>query len=82
MKLGQTYTIVNDNFGAAGELAIQINGLTLPVRVEKWDAQEISFTLPVVGMAQSADGVFDIAKPDHNLTKAVAVTVVPADVVQ
>ncbi len=79
LKLGQSYTIANDNFGeAAGNLALQVNGLTLPVRVDKWDAQQVSFTLPVVGMAQASEGLFQIMKVDQSLNKSVPVMVVAA----
>jgi hypothetical protein len=79
MKLGESYTIVNDNFGErAGELSLSISGLTLPVRVDNWTAQEISFTIPGVGLAKATDGVFQISNAEHQLAKAVAVTVVPA----
>jgi len=79
LTLGQSYSIANDNFGVnAGEMSLQISGLTLPVQVDKWNAQEISFTLPVAGLAQPTDGVFQIAKADHNLSKAVPVTVIAA----
>jgi hypothetical protein len=79
MKLGQSYTIDNTNFGErAGELSLSISGLTLPVRVDNWTAQEISFTIPGVGLAKATDGMFQISNADHQLAKAVAVTVVPA----
>ena len=79
MKLGESYTIDNLNFGErAGELSLSIGGLTLPVRADNWTAQEISFTLPGIGLAKAADGVFQIANADHQLVKAVAVTVVPS----
>jgi hypothetical protein len=79
MKLGESYTIDNTNFGErAGELSLSISGLTLPVRVDNWTAQEISFTIPGVGLARATDGVFQISNADHQLAKAVAVTVVPA----
>jgi hypothetical protein len=79
MKLGESYTIDNANFGErAGELSLSISGLTLPVRVDNWTAQEISFTLPSVGLVKATDGMFQISNADHQLAKAVAVTVVPA----
>lgn len=79
MKLGESYTIVNDHFGErAGDLSLAISGLTLPVRVDNWTAQEISFTLPGIGMAKATDGMFQISNADHQLSKAVPVTVVPA----
>lgn len=79
LQLGQSYSIVNDNFGEkSGDLSVQISGLTLPVRIDKWDAQEINFTVPFVGLDKPADGVFQIAGADHNAIKAVPVTVIAA----
>jgi hypothetical protein len=79
MKLGQSYTVDNTNFGErAGELSLSISGLTLPVRVDNWTAQEISFTLPSIGLVKATDGMFQISNADHQLAKAVAMTVVPA----
>ncbi len=79
MKLGESYTIDNTNFGErAGELSLSISGLTLPVRVDNWTAQEITFTLPSVGLAKATDGMFQISNVDRQLARAVAVTVVPA----
>jgi hypothetical protein len=79
MKLGESYTIDNTNFGErAGELSLSISGLTLPLRVDNWSAREISFTLPGVGLVKATDGLFQISNADHQPTKAVPVTVVPA----
>jgi hypothetical protein len=79
LQLGQSYSIVNENFGEkSGDLAVQISGVTLPVRIDKWDAQEINFTVPFVGLDKPADGVFQIAGADHNPLKAVPVTVIAA----
>ena len=79
LKLGQSYTIVNDSFGEkSGDLSLAISGLTLPVRVDNWDAQQITFTVPFVGLDKATDGMFQIAGADHNLSKAVAVTVIAA----
>jgi hypothetical protein len=79
MKLGESYTIDNTNFGErAGELSLSISGLTLPVRVDNWTSQEISFTIPGVGLVKATDGMFQISNADHQLALAVAVTVVPA----
>jgi hypothetical protein len=79
LKMGQNYAIANDNFGeAAGNLALQVNGLTLPVRVDKWDAQQVSFTLPAIGLAQASEGMFQIIKADHSVSKSVPVMVVTA----
>jgi hypothetical protein len=79
MQPGKTYTIVNENFGeSAGAMALQVNGVTLPVHVDKWDAREITFTLPAVGLAKATDGVFQIMKVDHTAARTVAVEVVAA----
>jgi hypothetical protein len=79
MKLGESYTIDNTSFGErAGDLSLSISGLTLPVRVDNWTAQEISFTLPGLGLVKATDGTFQISNADHQLTKAVPVTVVAA----
>ena len=43
--------------------------MTLPVRVDKWDAQQITFTVPFVGLDKATDGMFQIAGADHNLTR-------------
>jgi hypothetical protein len=79
MQLGQTYTIVNENFGeSAGGMALTINGLTLPVQIDRWDAREISFTLPTVGLAKPAVGMFQIVKADQTPARTVAVAVAAA----
>src|SRR5262249_46127120 len=79
LKLGQNYTIANENFGEnMGALALTINGLTLPVQIDKWDAQQVSFTMPAIGLAQSSDGMFQIVKADRNVSRSVAVMVMPA----
>jgi hypothetical protein len=79
LKLGQNYTIANENFGEnRGALALQINGLTLPVQIDKWDAQQVSFTLPAIGLAQAADGMFQIVKADRSVSRSVPVIVVAA----
>jgi hypothetical protein len=79
LQLGQSYAIANDHFGEqAGNLSLQISGVTLPVRIDKWEAQQITFTVPLVGLNQPTDGVFQIAGADHNLNKAVPVTVIAA----
>jgi hypothetical protein len=80
LKLGQSYTFANTNFGStAGELAVQISGLTLPLRIDKWDAQDVGFTLPTVGLTDPVDGSFLVTDAEHHLVKTVAVTVLPAD---
>jgi hypothetical protein len=79
LKLGQSYSIVNENFGEkSGDLSVQVSGVTLPVRIDKWDAQQINFTVPFVGLDKPTDGVFQIAGADHNQTKAVPVLVIAA----
>jgi hypothetical protein len=79
LKLGQNYTIANENFGEnMGALALTINGLTLPVQVDKWDAQQVSFTMPAIGLAQASDGMFQIVKADRNVSRSVPVMVVAA----
>lgn len=79
LKLGQSYTIVNDHFGdQAGDLSVAIGGVRLPVRVDKWDAEQITFTLPSAGLDKATDGLFNVAGPDHKLTKAVPVVLVAA----
>jgi len=80
LKLGQSYTFANTNFGStAGELSVQISGLTLPLRIDKWDAQDVGFTLPTVGLTDPVDGSFLVTDAEHHLVKTVAVTVLPAD---
>lgn len=80
LKMGETYTIVNESFGEnAGGLALMVNGLTLPVQINKWDAGQISFTLPMAGLTQATDGMFHIVKADHAPAKAVAVTLIAAN---
>jgi hypothetical protein len=77
LQLGQSYTIANEKFGdKAGELSLQVSGLTLPVRIDKWDAQQINFTVPFVGLDKPTDGLFQIAGADHSVSKAVPVTVI------
>ena len=79
LQLGQSYTIANDKFGdKSGELSLQVSGLTLPVRIDKWDAQQINFTVPSVGLDKPTDGMFHIAGADHTAAKAVPVTVLVA----
>jgi hypothetical protein len=79
LKLGQSYTIVNDHFGEkAGNLSVAISGVTLPIRVDKWDAEQITFTLPTVELDKPTDGLFNVAGSDHQLTKAVPVVIVAA----
>ncbi|HLJ12703.1 MAG TPA: hypothetical protein VKU82_16020 [Planctomycetaceae bacterium] len=83
LKLGQSYTIANDNFGEnAGRLSLQLNGLTLPLRVDDWSSEQVSFTLPSLGLAQASEGVFQIAKADHSLARTADVTVIAADAAQ
>lgn len=77
LQLGQSYTIANDKFGdKAGELSLHVSGLTLPVRIDKWDAQQINFTVPFVGLDKPTDGIFQIAGVDHSISKSVPVTVI------
>ena len=79
LKLGQSYTIVNDKFGEkSGDLSLAISGLTLPVRVDQWDAREITFTVPFVGLEKPTDGMFQVGGADHKLVKAVPVMIVAA----
>lgn len=79
LQLGQSYTIANDKFGEkAGELSLQVSGLTLPVRIDKWDAQQINFTVPFVGLDKPVDGLFHIAGADHTAGKTIPVTVIVA----
>ena len=83
LKLGQSYTIANDNFGEnGGRLSLQLNGLTLPLRVDEWNSEQVSFTLPNLGLAKASDGVFQIAKADHSPARSADVTVVAADAAQ
>lgn len=80
MKLGQSYTIANDNFGTnPGNLALQVNGVTLPVKVDQWDAQSISFTLPTLGLNQTSDGVFEVVNADQSSTQDIPVMVASAE---
>jgi hypothetical protein len=83
MTLGQSYTINNHGYGAqAGDLSLQVNDLTLAVRVDQWDARQISFTLPSAGLRKVVDGTFQISGADHKLLKAVPVRVAAAEVSQ
>lgn len=79
LQLGQSYSIANENYGEkSGDLSVQVSGLTLPVRIDKWDAQQINFTVPGLGLEKPTDGVFQIAGADHNLSKSVPVIVIAA----
>jgi hypothetical protein len=79
LKLGQSYTIVNDKFGEqSGDLSLAIGGLTLPMRVEQWDAQQITFTVPFLGLEKPTNGMFQVWVADHKLVMAVPVIVVAA----
>jgi hypothetical protein len=83
LKLGQSYTIANENFGEkAGGMLLQLNGLTLRVHVDQWDESEISFTLPAAMVTKVTEAKFQIAGAGHQLLKAVTVMVVSADPVQ
>src|SRR5262249_32985710 len=80
LKLGESYTVANENYGTkAGKLSLQLNGLTLAVHVDQWDADQISFTLPVAGLTKTTQAKFQIKNADQQLLKAVTVTVVSAD---
>jgi hypothetical protein len=80
LKLGQSYMVANNNFGStAGELAVQISGLAIPLRIDKWDAENVGFTLPTLGLTDPVDGTFQVTDSNHHLIKTVAVTVLPAD---
>jgi len=80
LKLGESYTIANENFGTTpGGLSLQLNGLTLAVHVDQWDAGQITFTLPTVGLTKATEGRFQILGTDHQLLKGVSVMVVSAD---
>jgi hypothetical protein len=43
---------------ASKDLSLAISGLTLPVRVDNWDAQQITFTVPFVGLDKATDGMW------------------------
>jgi hypothetical protein len=80
LKLGQSYMVANNNFGStAGELGVQISGLSIPLRIDKWDAENVGFTLPTLGLTDPVDGTFQVTDANHHLIKTVAVTVLPAD---
>jgi hypothetical protein len=83
LKLGESYTIANENFGTkAGKLSLQLNGLALAVHVDQWDADQISFTLPVAGLTKTTEAKFQIKSADQQLLKAVTVMVSSADAAQ
>jgi hypothetical protein len=83
LKLGESYTIANENFGTtAGKLSLQLNGLALAVHVDQWDADQISFTLPVAGLTKATEAKFQIKGADQQLLKTVTVMVASADAAQ
>ena len=77
LQLGESYGLKNENFGdAAGAIVLQVNGLTLPALVTNWDAQNIAFTLPKLGLSQASDGMLQVVKADQTVMKAIPVIVV------
>jgi hypothetical protein len=47
---------------------------------DQWDADQISFTLPVAGLTKTTEAKFQIKNADQQLLKAVTVTVISADI--
>ena len=77
VQLGESYGMKNENFGeVAGNIVLQVNGLTLPALVTAWDAQNIAFTLPKLGLSQASDGMLQVVKADQTVMKANPVIVI------
>lgn len=79
LQLGESYSLKNENFGdAAGQIVLELNGLTLPALVTSWDAQTISFTLPTLGLNQSSNGVLRVVNSDQSVMKSINATIIAA----
>lgn len=77
LQLGESYGLKNENFGdAAGAIVLQVNGLTLPALVTNWDAQNIAFTLPKLGLSQPSEGMLQVVKNDQTVMKVIPVIVI------
>lgn len=77
LQLGESYGLKNENFGdAAGMIVLQLNGLTLPALVTNWDAQNIAFTLPKLGLNQNSEATLQVMKADQTVMRTIPVMIV------
>lgn len=77
MKLGGTYALPGAGFGTkAGQMFVEIGDVALGVKVDDWDDQKVSFTLPMIGLAKATDAKLHLVSSEGKEIKSADVRLV------
>ena len=77
--LGSTIVVGGANYGAeAGQAVLQIGELSLPLTVQKWEANQVTITLPLAGLTNNTEATLHFFSADGQVANQVQVELLPA----
>ena len=77
--LGTTIEVGGANYGTTtGQAVLQLGDLSLPLAVQKWEADKVTVTLPLVGLAKATPATLHFFTADGQVANQLQVELLPA----